>query len=90
MEERYENLIFIGMDFVNEPKAMIEQMEDKLCETMTPEEFKAYEYGKNVVFNLINTIVNHDPNDIFVHINGLENQEEFVLEDLLAKMGTDY
>ena len=82
----YENLIFIGMDFVNEPKQMIEQMEDQICSVMTPEEFKAYEYGKNVVFNLIDIIVNHNSNDIFVHINGLENQEEFVLEELIDKL----
>ena len=86
MEEFYENLIFIGMDFVNEPKAMIEQMEDKICSAMTPDEFKAYEYGKHVVFNLIDTIVNHDKDTIFVHINGLEQQEEFVIEDLLNRL----
>ena len=83
MEDFYSDLIFTGMDFVNEPKAMIEQMEDKICGAMTPDEFKAYKYGKNVVFNLIDTIVNHNPNDIFVHVNGLEQQEEFVLEELL-------
>ena len=87
MENIYENLIFTGMDFVNEPKQMIEQFEDKICSAMTPEEFKAYEYGKHVVLNLIDTIVNHNSNDIFVHINGLENQEEFVIEELLEKIG---
>lgn len=83
----YENVVFTGIDFVNEPKAMIEQMEEKICSTMTPNEFKAYEYGKNVVFNLIDTIVNYDKGTLFVHINGLEQQEEFVLEDLLEKIG---
>jgi len=83
----YENLIFTGMDFVNEPKQMIEQMESKLCSEMTPNEFDAYKYGTHVVFNLIDTIVNHDPDCIFVHVNGLENQEEFILEELLDKIG---
>lgn len=83
----YENLVFTGMDFVNEPKAMIEQMESKICATMTPDEFKAYEYGKNVVFNLINRIVNYDKDTIFVHVDGLEQQEEFVLEELLYNIG---
>lgn len=87
MTDIYEDLIFTGMDFVNEPKAMIEQMEDKICAAMTPDEFKAYEYGKHVVFNLINTIVNHDKDTMFVHIDGLEQQEEFVLEELLEKIG---
>ena len=83
----YENLVFTGMDFVNEPKAMIEQMESKICATMTPDEFKAYEYGKNVVLNLINRIVNYDKDTIFVHVDGLEQQEEFVLEELLYNIG---
>lgn len=87
MEELYENLIFTGMDFVNEPKQMIEQMESKICGSMTPDEFKAYRYGVDVVFNLINTIVNHDKDTIFVHIDGLEQQEEFVLDELLNKIG---
>ena len=83
----YENLVFTGMDFVNEPKQMIEQMESKICATMTPDEFKAYEYGKNVVLNLINNIVNYDKETIFVHVDGLEQQEEFVLEELLYNLG---
>lgn len=87
MEDIYDNLIFVGMDFVNEPKQMIEQMEEKVCSAMTPDEFKAYEYGKHVVFNLIDTIVNHDKDTMFVHIDGLEQQEEFVLEDLIVKIG---
>ncbi len=82
----YEDLIFTGMDFVNEPKQMIEQMESKICCNMTPNEFKAYRYGVEVVFNLINTIVNHDKDTVFVHIDGLEQQEEFILEELLDKI----
>ena len=87
MEDIYENLLFTGMDFVNEPKEMIEQMEDKVCCYMSPDEFKAYRYGRDVVLNLIDRIVNHDKGTIFVHIDGLERQEEFVLEDLIAKIG---
>ena len=87
MKDVYENLIFTGMDFVNEPKAMIEQMEHSIRGAMTFNEFKAYEYGKHVLFNLIDQIVNHDKDTIFVHINGLENQEEFVLDELLDKLG---
>lgn len=87
MDSIYENIVFTGMDFVNEPKAMIEQMEDKICATMTADEFKAYEYGKHVVFNLIDRIVNYDKDTLFVHIDGLEQQEEFVLEELLDKIG---
>ena len=83
----YENVIFVGMDFVNEPRQMIEQMEEKICSAMTPDEFKAYRYGRDVVFNLIDTIVNYDSNDIYVHINGLEQQEEFDLEDLMKLKG---
>lgn len=87
MEDIYENLVFTGMDFVNEPKQMIEQMESKICSNMTPEEFKAYRYGVEVVFNLIDRIVNYDKDTIFVHIDCLEQQEEFVLEELLEKIG---
>lgn len=83
----YDNLIFTGMDFVNEPKQMIEQMESKICGSMSPDEFKAYRYGVEVVFNLIDAIVNHDKDTMFVHINGLEQQEEFVLEDLIDRIG---
>lgn len=86
MKDIYENLIFTGMDFVNEPKQMIEQMESKICGNMTPEEFKAYRYGVEVVFNLIDRIVNYDKDTIFVHIDGLEQQEEFVLDELIDKM----
>ena len=87
MNDIYDNLIFTGMDFVNEPKQMIEQMESKICGSMTPNEFKAYEYGRDVVFNLIDCIVNHDKDTLFVHINGLEHQEEFVLDDLINRIG---
>lgn len=87
MNDVYDNLIFTGMDFVNEPKQMIEQMESKICGSMTPNEFKAYKYGRDVVFNLIDCIVNHDEDTLFVHINGLEHQEEFVLEDLINRIG---
>lgn len=87
MDNIYENVVFTGMDFVNEPKQMIKQMENKICCNMTPNEFKAYEYGRDVVFNLIGCIVNHDEDTIFVHINGLKQQEEFVLEELLEKIG---
>lgn len=87
MEDIYENLVFTGMDFVNEPKQMIEQMESKICCNMTPNEFKAYRYGVEVVFNLIDRIVNYDKDTMFVHIDGLEQQEEFVLEELLEKIG---
>ena len=83
----YENLIFTGIDLVNEPKQMIKQMEEKICCNMTPNEFKAYEYGRDVVLNLIDCIVNHDRDTLFVHIDGLERQEEFVLEDLINRTG---
>lgn len=84
----YENLIFTGMDFVNEPKRLLKQIESKICREMTPDEFQVYKYGVDTVLNLIAGIVTHDPNDIFVHINGLEHQEEFVLDELLEKMRT--
>ena len=90
MEEIYENLIFTGMDFVNEPKKMLEQIEDKICSKMTEDEYQAYKFGVNTVFDFIDGIVNNNQDDIFVHINGLECQQEFVLEDLLDKLGTDY
>lgn len=81
----YENLIFVGIDFVNEPKQMIEQMESNICCNMTPNEFKAYKYGVEVVFNLIDRIVNCDKGTMFVHIDRLEGQEEFILEELIEK-----
>lgn len=83
----YDDLIFIGMDFVNEPKRMLEEIESKICNEMTPNELKAYKYGIQTAFGLIDGIVNHNPDDIFVHINGLKCQEEFVLEDLINRIG---
>lgn len=87
MENIYENLVFTGMDFVNEPKRMLEEIESKICYGMTSDEFKAYKYGVQVVFDLIDNIVNQSQDDMFVHIDGLEHQEEFVLEELLDKIG---
>lgn len=82
----YDDLIFVGMDFVNEPKNILDDIEDNVCCDMTPDQKRAYIFGVQTVLNLIDGMVNNNPKDIFVHINGLECQEEFVLEDLLDKM----
>lgn len=87
MKNIYDNLIFVGMDFVNVPKKMLEEIESKICCEMTPNELKAYKYGVQVAFDLIDGIVNNDQNDMFIHIDGLDHQEEFVLEDLIDRIG---
>lgn len=87
MNDIYDNLIFTGMDFVNEPKNILREIEDMICDGMRPDQKLAYRCGVETVLNLICGIVNDDPNDIFVHINGLEHQEEFVLEDLINRIG---
>ena len=83
----YDDLIFVGMDFVNETQNILDKMEDKICGGMTQDQKSVYHFAIDTVLNLICGIVNDGSKNIFVHINGLDGQEEFVLEDLINRIG---
>ena len=85
----YNDLIFVGMDFVNEPKTILSELEEMICDGMRPDQKLAFRCGVEAVLNLICGTVNDGSENIFVHINGLEGHEEFVLEDLINRIEKD-
>ena len=85
MEEMNE-LMFVGMDFTKEPKRILDEKEHEICAYMSVDDKKAYNFGVDTVLSLIDAIVNSDPDETFVHLDGLKHQEEFTLEDLISKI----
>lgn len=80
-------IIFIGMDFVNEIHKLLKAKEHELCANMTEEQLGAYHYGIDTIMSLFRAIVDTaDSNEVFVHIDGLECQQEFDLVDLVSKV----
>ena len=77
-----DDMIFIGMDFVNTIKSIVMAAEDDICENMSENEYNGYQTGINAVISLLDCIVNENANNVFVHVDGLSGQEEFVFEDL--------
>lgn len=77
-----DDMIFIGMDFVNTIQSIVTAAENEICDNMSENEYNGYKLGVQTVISLLDCIVNEDVNNVFVHIDGLAGQEEFVFEDL--------
>lgn len=78
----HDDVVFIGMDFVNTIKSIVESAENDICGNMSENEYNGYKFGVHTVISLLDCVVNEEPSNMFVHVNGLDGQEEFLFEDL--------
>ena len=81
------DLMFIGMNFVESTKDILEHIEPQMCYGMTDVEYKGYEFGVKTVLSFMEQLLDeHESNEVFLHIKGINGQEEFNYEDLIKKL----
>ena len=77
---RLQDLLFTGMDIVNEAHKLLSRF--TVTDGMTESELKAYEMGVKDALRAVQTLVEQDPNIVF-HISGHDYMEEFDLDELI-------
>ena len=75
--------MFVGMDVIAQTQGLVyETLTNGTCEGMDANEYKAYEMGIQNTLSALRAILETDDAAYAVHMNGLDFQMEFDLEDL--------
>ena len=79
-----DEIMFVGLDIPNEINNILDEVNEKICKNMTPDEKKAYDFGVDTTLFVLKNILtsNQEDNEVFVHIPGQDIEEEFDYEDL--------
>lgn len=77
-------IMFIGLDILEEVKKMLDEADEKICKNMSPDEKDVYDFGVVTALSALKAVLtsNQEDNEVFVHIPGQDIQEEFDYEDL--------
>jgi hypothetical protein len=75
-------LLFVGMDIVEETKFLVNFAPSICTDGMTESELKAYKMGVANVLSALTATLNTADGMFVVNINGMEIQEEFDIADL--------
>lgn len=78
-----DEIIFVGLDISKTVKKMLDDAEKNICDGMTPDEKKAYDFGvKTTLQALTGLMSDKEDNEVYVNILGQNNLEEFDYADL--------
>lgn len=81
-----DDLLFIGIDIEKATRKLINEKIDELgINTMTESERKAFDYGVDLVYSLINIITGLGEDEDFVVLTDDEIGTEYDIEDLVKK-----
>lgn len=77
-------IMFIGLDILEEVKKMLDEADEKICKNMNPDEKDVYDFGVVTALSALEVVLtsNQEDNEVFVHIPGQDIQEEFDYKDL--------
>ena len=74
-------LLFNAMDVPNEAKKILDEKSDAICNGMTEQERKAYDFGVATVLGLVRAMLEIDEEPA-VHIKGLNEMKEMDIAEL--------
>lgn len=84
MEEK--DLLFLGINIEKATKKLMNEKLDELGITkMTEAERKAFNYGVDLIYQLINAVITLDEDEHFVILTDDEIGTEYTLEELMEK-----
>lgn len=75
-------LLFVGMDIVEETKFLVNFSTSICTDGMTESELKAYKMGVTNVLSALTATLDSADGAFIININGMETQEEFDIADL--------
>lgn len=75
-------LLFVGMDIVEETKLLVNFSTSICTDGMTESELKAYKMGVANALSALAATLDSEDGTFVVNINGMEIQEEFDIADL--------
>jgi hypothetical protein len=75
-------LLFVGMDIVEETKSLVNFSTSICTDGMTESELKAYKMGVANALSALAATLDSEDGTFVVNINGMEIQEEFDIADL--------
>lgn len=76
-----KELIFNAMDAPNEAKKILNEKSDAICNGMTEQERKAYDFAVATVLGLIRALLEIDELPV-VHVKGLNEMQEMDIAEL--------
>lgn len=79
-----DEIMFIGLNIPKVIKNMLDEADEKICENMTPDEKKVYDFGVKTVLSVLEGILTSSQanNEVFVHIPGKDIEEEMDYAEL--------
>ena len=81
--EFMDEIMFIGLDIPKEVKKILDEVDEKICKNMTQDEKEAYDFGVKTTLDVLKGIMSpQEDNEVFVHIQGQDTEEEFDYTDL--------
>lgn len=81
------DIIFLGMDICKEMDKITSQLLcKKECDGMNDSQLAAYKMGIKNTLSLLRSTIETDDNHLVINIIGLNDVEEFYVEDLMKKL----
>lgn len=81
------DIIFLGMDICKEMDEITSQLLcKKECDGMNDSQLTAYKMGIKNTLSLLRSTIETDDNHPVINIIGLNDVEEFYIEDLMKKL----
>lgn len=81
------DIIFLGMDICKEMDEITSQLLcKKECDGMNDSQLAAYKMGIKNTLSLLRSTIETDDNHLVINIIGLNDVEEFYVEDLMKKL----
>lgn len=81
------DIIFLGMDICKEMDEITSQLLcKKECDGMNDSQLAAYKMGIKNTLSLLCSTIETDDNHLVINIIGLNDVEEFYVEDLMKKL----
>ena len=79
-----DELLFLGVDLEKSTRKILnEKMEELGVNNMSEEERKAFDYGVDLVYQLIKIVTSLEEHEDFVVLTNDEEGTEYLLEDLI-------
>ncbi len=83
-----DELLFIGINIENSTRKILNEKMDELgINNMTEEERKAFDYGVNLVYQLIETVTSLEDDEDFIVLTNDEIGTEYTSEELANMAG---
>lgn len=83
-----DELLFVGINIEKSTRKILNEKMDELgINNMTEEERKAFDYGVNLIYQLIETVTSLEDNEDFIVLTNDEIGTEYTIEELANMAG---